>query len=132
MVSVQVDMMDSFSLNNIAFIKVDVEGYEWYVLQGGEQTIARERPIIQLEIVANQCRKFGYWAEDMIEWIRQRDYRVCSKRRGWLDGQFKSHQKHLLHNGQAPKQDMDYFFVPKEMPIKLPPNLELFTQGETQ
>lgn len=118
--------LDSFDFEHVDFIKIDVEGYEWYVLQGGEQTIMRERPLLQLEIVANQTRKFGYWAEQMIDWLRERNYRVLSKTRGWLDGEFTSHRNEFRHNGQVGKRDMDYFFVPQEWDLKLDPKFELF------
>lgn len=108
--------LDSYAFTEVDFIKIDVEGYEWFVLKGAEQTIAENRPILQLEIVANQCRKFGYWAEDMIEWLRDRRYVVISKKRGWLTGTFRSHRTHLLHNETHTKGDMDYFFLPQEHP----------------
>lgn len=34
----------------VDFIKIDVEGYEWDVLQGAEDVIARDRPILFVEI----------------------------------------------------------------------------------
>lgn len=104
--------VDSYNFVDIDFIKIDVEGYEWFVLQGAENTILNNRPIIQLEIVANQCRKFGYWGEEMIDWLRKRNYRVLSKKRGWLDGKFSSYRTRLLHDGVYQKGDMDYFFIP--------------------
>lgn len=129
---VETRTLDSYQFTDIDFIKIDVEGYEWFVLQGGEQTIMRERPLLQLEIVANQCRKFNYRAEEMIEWLRARDYRVCSKRDGWLDGVFegkhRSDNKGLYHNGVKRKGDMDLFFIPMEWNTELEPKQELFEE----
>jgi FkbM family methyltransferase len=122
--------LDDYDFERVDFIKIDVEGYEWFVLQGGEKTIMKERPLLQLEIVANQCRKFNYRAEHMIEWLRDRDYRVCSKRDGWLDGVFegkhRNDNKGLYHNGIKRKGDMDLFFVPQEWQTALEPKLSLF------
>lgn len=42
--------IDSFNLNNVCFIKIDVEGHELEVLKGGEQTIRRDKPDILVEI----------------------------------------------------------------------------------
>jgi len=42
--------LDSFRLRDISVIKIDVEGHEGSVLDGAAQTIARERPIIIIEI----------------------------------------------------------------------------------
>ena len=129
-VEVEVKRLDDYDFEQVDFIKIDVEGYEWFVLQGGIKTLQQNRPLLQLEIVANQCRKFNYRAEDMIEWLRQQDYRVCSKKDGWLDGVFegrhRSDNKGLYHNGVIRKRDMDLFFVPQEWDIKLDPKLELF------
>jgi len=42
--------LDSFKLEKIAFIKIDVEGHEIEVLQGAIETIKKCRPIILVEI----------------------------------------------------------------------------------
>lgn len=125
-VDITVKTLDSYNFADVDFIKIDVEGYEWFVLQGAEQTLARERPVLQLEIVANQCRKFNYEAEQMIKWLRERDYLVVSKRDGHLTGEFCGKGNRLLYNGMARKGDMDLFFIPQEQNIKLQPTLELF------
>jgi FkbM family methyltransferase len=110
--------LDSFSFTDVDFVKIDVEGYEWFVLQGGEATLARERPLLQLEIVENQCRKFGYKPNDILDWLRTLDYRCVSKTRGWIDGAWSK--------GRG---DMDLFFVPCEWRVQLEPRLELFYFG---
>jgi FkbM family methyltransferase len=123
---VQTKRLDDYDFDRVDFVKIDVEGYEWFVLQGAEQTIQRERPLLQLEIVANQCRKFNYRAEHMIEWLRARDYLVCSKRDGWLAGEFTSRGTCLSHAGVVRRGDMDLFFIPREWGTKLQPGWELF------
>lgn len=127
--SVDVKRLDDFEFERIDFIKIDVEGYEKFVLEGAQATIQRERPMLQLEIVGNQCYKFNYFAEDMINWIRSWNYRVVSKRDGWLDGDFTSNsgaRKRIMYNGFERKGDMDLFFVPREWNIQLEPKWELF------
>lgn len=124
--TVDVLLLDDFDFENVDFIKIDVEGYEWFVLKGALKTLQHNRPLLQLEIVAKQCRKFNYAAEQMIEWIRTLDYRAASKRDGWLDGEFTSVKGRLHYNGVERKGDMDLFFVPCEWNIKLQPKLELF------
>ena len=42
--------LDSYGVENVAFIKIDVEGHELQVLEGATETIARSRPIMLLEI----------------------------------------------------------------------------------
>jgi FkbM family methyltransferase len=46
---VQFETLDSFNLNDVTFIKMDVEGHELPILEGARDTIARNKPIISLE-----------------------------------------------------------------------------------
>ena len=42
--------LDSFGLNETAFIKIDVEGHEWSVLKGAENMLRGRKPVLYLEI----------------------------------------------------------------------------------
>lgn len=57
-------------------IKIDTEGAELWVLQGGENFIAREKPIIFLEISSKNLRAYPYTHEDIVVWLRVRGYRL--------------------------------------------------------
>ena len=46
---VQVVKLDNLNIENIDYIKIDCEGYEYRVLQGAEQTVKRWRPIMVVE-----------------------------------------------------------------------------------
>ena len=48
--------LDSFGLNNISFIKIDVENMEADVLDGAVETILRCRPVMLIEIQGNAER----------------------------------------------------------------------------
>jgi hypothetical protein len=41
--------LDDFGLNDVDMIKIDVEGWEFEVLKGAEQTIRRCQPILMVE-----------------------------------------------------------------------------------
>jgi len=48
-VAVNIRTLDSFGYTDVSFIKIDVEGYEYRVLQGAEETIKNFRPTILVE-----------------------------------------------------------------------------------
>lgn len=45
--------LDSLNLNNVSFIKIDVENFEYEVLAGAEQTIRKNHPFMIIEIMGN-------------------------------------------------------------------------------
>ena len=47
--NVPVTTLDSLNLENVGFIKIDVEGFEELVLRGGRETIIRDKPIMYIE-----------------------------------------------------------------------------------
>jgi FkbM family methyltransferase len=68
---VEIRTLDEFALKDVRFIKADVEGSEREVLDGARATIARDRPLILLELLAGThadpggysaaiCESFGY------------------------------------------------------------------------
>lgn len=51
--------LDSFDLLPIDFLKIDCEGYEKFVLMGGEKTIRRDKPCIIVEQKPGKAKQFG-------------------------------------------------------------------------
>ncbi len=49
-VTVPVRRLDDYALSDIGLLKIDVEGHEQTVLEGASDTIARERPVLMIEI----------------------------------------------------------------------------------
>jgi hypothetical protein len=69
LLKVECKIGDELQLNNIGFIKIDVEGFEYKVLQGLEKTILENKPVLFIEIhktdinnklTLAQIHKFGY------------------------------------------------------------------------
>ena len=63
--SVQCRTLDSFKLDNVDFIKIDVDGFEHKVLVGAKQTITKFNPVINIEmkrmkrpLVVHNCSNF--------------------------------------------------------------------------
>lgn len=51
--------LDSFGLASVDFLKVDCEGYEWFVIKGGEQTIRKNKPCVIVEQKPRMAQKYG-------------------------------------------------------------------------
>jgi len=72
-VDARVETLDALALRDVTFIKVDVEGSELEVLEGGKALIARDRPALLLELLSGTypdplaatlavCRGYDYCA----------------------------------------------------------------------
>jgi FkbM family methyltransferase len=69
--------LDSFPMQGVCLVKMDIEGHEPYALLGAEHTILRERPVMIIEIqpqntakVAHVLQEYGY----TLDHIRFKDY----------------------------------------------------------
>jgi FkbM family methyltransferase len=49
-VSVQTDRLDAFNLDDVGFVKIDVEGHEFAVLRGAVDLLETQRPNLMIEI----------------------------------------------------------------------------------
>ena len=47
---VELRTLDSYGLEDVAFIKIDVEGHEEAVLAGAGETLSRSKPVLLIEI----------------------------------------------------------------------------------
>ena len=59
-------------------IKVDVEGYEWEVLQGAQQTLKTHHPVIFLELHLNYLEQRGLEAKGVLALLESCGYRFFS------------------------------------------------------
>lgn len=76
------------NLNNIALIKIDVEGYEFPVLKGSRDFLgtARNRPPILCEINPAACPLMGYHLKDLFDYMKGFGYSAFdlnNKRLNW-------------------------------------------------
>lgn len=63
---VELRTLDSFHLENVSLIKIDVEMFEDNVLFGAKKTILKNRPIILIELMG------GYNYDTAPEWVKKR------------------------------------------------------------
>jgi FkbM family methyltransferase len=87
-VEVSIDTLDRYfaaaKLDRLDLVKVDVEGAELMVLQGGRQTLSRHQPLLFLELLRKWSKPFGYHPNDVIALLSEFGYDCCSFENGKL------------------------------------------------
>lgn len=58
-INVHVRTLDSFGLPKVDFLKIDVEGFEQFVVEGASNTILRDRPVIIVEQKPGTADRYG-------------------------------------------------------------------------
>lgn len=108
---IQVTALDTLvslsNINNVGFIKMDVEGYEPMVLEGGKDTIIRDHPLILAEFNRERMKINGF--EIMPSWyfLKSEGYAAFAVERG------------TLLRLTEPAEYENIFFVPRHMlPLK--------------
>ena len=86
--SVQLETLDDVvareQIQRVDLIKCDVEGAELHVLQGGSRVIARDKPIVFLEMLRKWAGQFDYHPNDIIHLLAQSGYRCWAVGKGFL------------------------------------------------
>ena len=80
LIHVEVKKIDDHNVNNVDIIKIDVEGYELFVLQGAEQIILRDYPVIQTELHQGLFKRQKCTIQDIAEWFYEREYIAINKK----------------------------------------------------
>lgn len=58
----------------VSVIKLDIQGYELFALQGGERRIMKDRPEIFIEIEPPHLTRFGLTDNDVLRWLEEHNY----------------------------------------------------------
>lgn len=113
-IEVKVTTIDEQNISDVGFIKVDVEGHELAVLNGGLKTIERDRPVCMVEVYP----KFNQGpVSDTFDFFVERNYRMFYNVRGvglqelngTTDGVNIASDEAMIQ-----QHDGDFLFVPKE------------------
>lgn len=72
----EIKKLDSFNLHNIDFIKIDAEGYEPFILQGGLQTIIENKPVILYECKNYPDTRYGISKDFFYETLSRYGYKI--------------------------------------------------------
>lgn len=62
-------------LSRVSFIKCDVEGTELMVVKGGKNLISKARPIILCEIEKRWTKRYGYFPEEIFNFLSRLGYK---------------------------------------------------------
>lgn len=77
---IRLDTLDNYfitqGIEELSLIKIDVEGFEMKVIQGGLITIKRYHPIILIEVVDENLKQVENSASELIELLFNLDYLV--------------------------------------------------------
>lgn len=78
--AVEVDTLDNsmkeFSLPKPDFIKIDVEGFEYKVLQGAYETLKNYKPMMFIELDDNNLREQNNTPKELIQLLQQLNYKI--------------------------------------------------------
>jgi FkbM family methyltransferase len=77
------EIVSDAQVERMDLIKIDVEGFEWPVLQGGQETIARFRPHIVFEYDAEYAARGGGNARAILEFFGFHRYQLFAIGRAW-------------------------------------------------
>lgn len=73
---VNIYKLDDFELEKVDFIKMDVQGYELFVLEGSQNLINLSHPDLFIEIEPHQLIKFNVTESQLIDYIKSFGYRM--------------------------------------------------------
>ncbi len=76
-------LCEQAALTRLDFIKIDVEGAELGVLEGGRGVIEKFAPYLLVEIESRHTARFGRSPQDIVSWLRDRGYTMHTWRHGW-------------------------------------------------
>ncbi|MFO0892138.1 MAG: FkbM family methyltransferase [Isosphaeraceae bacterium] len=100
------------SASGVDVIKIDVEGAELAVLKGGENLIARDRPLILFESGPPRSEEVDFRGE-MWDWLASRDYAVLIPNRvAHIDPGLG--REGFLESHLYPRRTTNYFAIPRE------------------
>ena len=71
---VDVKPLDSYNFENVAVIKIDVQGHEPKVLDGAIETIKKNRPVLFIEVEPAQLEIYGWKESDVFDRLTKLNY----------------------------------------------------------
>ena len=85
----------------VSFVKLDVDGNELNVLRGAHQTLAKDQPVILIEIAPSVQDEVPYRFEDLLETLRSLGYQLEDQRSGRLLSMSANALRELIPEGAS-------------------------------
>jgi FkbM family methyltransferase len=67
--------LEKFDAKNVSLIKIDVEGWEKFVLLGGLKFLQKNSPTLLIEFTEQNTYNAGYWVHDLFEILESIGYK---------------------------------------------------------
>ena len=80
-VEIPIKTLDSFNYDRIDLMKIDVEGFEEFVLAGAEETIKRCKPVIALEVTREKKTTVKRSSIDTVKLVESWGYKFVEQRK---------------------------------------------------
>lgn len=80
----QMRTLDSFNLKDVDFLKIDAEGYELFILKGGEKLIDTCKPAVIVEQKPGKAKAYGLGDTEAVKWLQDKGYSL----KGVLSGDY--------------------------------------------
>jgi FkbM family methyltransferase len=74
--------LDTMNLPPVDFLKIDVEGYELFVIEGGRDLIRRDKPVIVCEQKPGNAERYGLGQTDAVTLLCTWGYKVVWEKQG--------------------------------------------------
>ena len=75
---VEMVTIDSLGLENVDFLKLDVEGYELFALKGAEETLKRCKPVVLIE-VNGLSERYGLHDSEACNYLRDLGFKLKNR-----------------------------------------------------
>lgn len=72
--NIKIKTLDSFNFENVDFIKIDTEGYETFIVQGGIETIKKYKPVILYERKLHSLR-YNQEKNSVLDFLKEYGYK---------------------------------------------------------
>jgi len=111
LVPVTTTRLDDDGLVDVGFLKIDVEGLEQQVLRGARELIARDRPVLLVEIIAEHT---GRPVDETIAFVERLGYRAHVVQGTQLEewASLRKSREQRERSGQPNPRIRNYVFLP--------------------